>query len=622
MKFKKYYLNLAIKFKFIFITYSIVIIVAIILGFFFYSTSQRYVINKVSSTNLNIVRQINTNLSSLQSDMNDLSTYLSTAGIVSSFLKSSRNSDPASSGELFTKRNDLNDLMMKLVVTKKYLNLIALYNEGSDYPLFYNINDSSSSGISQFPRIKESTVYKNIRDLNGGPYWFFIDRGASFAIQNNKNPKLALGRLIKDPNDYSPMGLLLIGANEQEIRSIYASVLQSSDGGIVITDNGGNIISKSGLDFYQGNAPSQSYLKESALSRDGFTIDAINGSDMLIAFSSDNPAGWKVFFAVPTKVLTTEMNSLKLLTVVVIAVCILLSLPFILLAASYITSPLLRLLKSMKKLQHGNFDEKVLVDQKDEVGQLSVVYNTMVSEIKRLIEQNYVLQIKEREAELNALQAQINPHFLYNTLDTIFWEAQASGQKDIGQMVYSLSKLFRLSLNRGKGWTTVKREKELLEHYLLLQKIRFQEKLSYEFNVEDSILNYSIPKLILQPFVENAILHGLESKGKGGSVAVTGYLRDNCLFFTIEDDGVGMDEEKIQGMFDESPREIPDNTNLAGGYAVRNIDERLRINYKGDYMLKFTSSPGCGTKVELKIPAVEAPGEEDVKDGQAADCGR
>lgn len=240
----------------------------------------------------------------------------------------------------------------------------------------------------------------------------------------------------------------------------------------------------------------------------------------------------------------------------------------------------------------------------DEIGELGRGYNAMIMHIKDLIERVYKLHISEKEAELKALQAQINPHFLYNTLDTIFWKANKKQVPEISEMVYALSKIFRLSLNRGEDITTVAQEKELIHNYLVLQQIRFKEKLSYQINFDPRIMSLSIPKLILQPFVENAIIHGIEGQESGGRITINGRLENDRMVFKISDDGVGMPEEKITQVLinRDHKQNIPSATVVSGGYAIGNVLERLELYYHSDYDLQFDSRPGCGTTVTIKIP--------------------
>lgn len=228
-------------------------------------------------------------------------------------------------------------------------------------------------------------------------------------------------------------------------------------------------------------------------------------------------------------------------------------------------------------------------------------FNRMVDDIRELIDKNYVLAIKERESELDTLQAQINPHFLYNTLDSLYWKATESGNDDIAEDILSLSQLFRLVLNRGDGIVTVRTEAELLERYLHIQKMRFGKRLTYEISLEQEILEEEIPKLILQPFVENAIVHGFESADGSYTLTVSGRKEEKKMFFQIKDTAVGMSEEQLAAVW-----EAADNRKYAsqriGRYAIKNVRERLKLIYHENYELRIESRVGCGTTVVVVVP--------------------
>jgi two-component system, sensor histidine kinase YesM len=613
MNIKSVYLNLSIKYKILVFFYSIVILVSLVLGFYSYFTSEKYVVNRVSAANLEVISQVNNSINFLQKDTNDISTYLCLdAGVRAMLMKNYLGKDNSlSENEVSSITNTLN-FIMNIIASKSHIGSITIYGERGFPPYF--ISTDGSGGISTFDEILGSKLYENAHELNGSPLWFYMPAGKHDFIQNNVSPKVAMCRTLKNVDgDYSEIGFMTIGINESAIRNLLSIGLLKGQESIEVVDGKGNIISLRGLDFYSEHTENQLYIKESQKHTKGYLIDKVSGKNMLVTYSSIEGTDWKTFYMAPMDTLTKEINSIKIVTLIIILACLLFSLPLILATSSLLTSPIKLLLKSMKRFQKGNFDEKVNFKYGDEIGMLGEGYNKMVANIKELIDRVYGLQIheqeliiKEREAELNALQAQINPHFLYNTLDTIFWKAYGGNEneQEISSMVFSLSKMFRLSLNSGKGFTSIANEKEMIEHYLLLQKIRFKDHLNYNISIDENILNYVIPKLIIQPFVENSILHGLEGTENGGTVTVTGTLVDEKLYFLIEDDGVGMSETTIQALL---KTEKTDNINMnsnSGGYAVGNVNERLRLNFNNNYSLNFTSNPGNGTQVEIIIPAV------------------
>ncbi|MGE5582427.1 MAG: sensor histidine kinase, partial [Bacillota bacterium] len=388
--------------------------------------------------------------------------------------------------------------------------------------------------------------------------------------------------------------------DEEKIRSIYRSNVPN-EGSTFIVDQNGMIVSDSNSAHIQEQVGRQPYYKL-LQNQTGSAILKINNQKMLFTFSTSKETGWKVVTLTPAALLTEKISWIALVIVVMGTVCYLLLFYLSIFITAMITDPLKQLSDSIKKVQRGDFSQQVYFANEDEIGELGKGYNAMIANIKDLIDRVYKLQIREREAELNALQAQINPHFLYNTLDTIFWKAERNRVPEISEMVLALSKIFRLSLNRGNELATVAQEKELIEYYLKLQQIRFKQKLAYDLDFDAGLLEMRIPKLIIQPFVENAIIHGIEKLENGGHLQITGRIEEERLVFTITDNGVGMDEQKITDILARNTGNRDHPFKVSGGYAVSNVLERLELYYGPSYELTFNSSPGKGTTVTIKVP--------------------
>ncbi len=201
---------------------------------------------------------------------------------------------------------------------------------------------------------------------------------------------------------------------------------------------------------------------------------------------------------------------------------------------------------------------------------------------------------------LGILQAQINPHFLYNTLDSLYWDAFNLGDMELAENIMALSELFRLALSRGKGIVTVEAEFKLIESYLRIQKMRFEKKMDYKINLLSDMKDMEIPKLILQPFVENAIVHGLENTSHIGCVNVHGYLEGEYMVFKISDNGAGMTGEQLQQLFSDDAKQY--STQRISKYAIKNVQERLKLLYNDHFDLKIISTLNVGTTVTIQIP--------------------
>lgn len=342
----------------------------------------------------------------------------------------------------------------------------------------------------------------------------------------------------------------------------------------------------------------------------------LGAGDYMLAALPLESAPWRILYVQP---MDAVQNVLLRMTLLFAALtCLAAALIFIATVriANGITSPLTRFCQHIRK------DGELLpfsYEQQDEVGTLARNYNEMVQRIQLLLQsqEEYIEQLKQekarvqqeqqqkRLAELRALQAQIHPHFLYNTLDSIRWKAELAGAEDISQMTTALANLFRISLSRGREIISLEQEEKHAASYLQIQKYRYGEKLNYEINIPQELRSLHTVKLVLQPLVENAIYHGIKEKDKPGTIRISGWQEDNRLFLRVEDDGMGIPAEKLALL----------RRNLANcwtpqqdGYGIYNVNERIRLYFGTEYGLNLDSVWGQGTTATLSLPCIT--GEE------------
>ncbi len=296
--------------------------------------------------------------------------------------------------------------------------------------------------------------------------------------------------------------------------------------------------------------------------------------------------GWKVVYLADRSGLIRDTNKIKTATIIICIIVVSVVASLSILVTYTINKPLDKLEKAITDVAAGkrNITEEF---NEDEIGKIGNQFKKLVNENIELNEKLIFSSLKQKEAELIALQAQINPHFLYNTLDSMYWLAKIKKADDVAQMAVSLSEIFKLSLNKGSEITTINDEIKHIRNYLTIQNLRFKDKFKVEINIDESILGYSIIKLILQPIVENAIYHGLEPKVGEGHIRIEGRMVLKQLIFIVEDDGVGMNSVE----------------DVKYGYGVKNVIERMKLYYGDEYGLDFESEAGKGTKVTINIPA-------------------
>ena len=267
-------------------------------------------------------------------------------------------------------------------------------------------------------------------------------------------------------------------------------------------------------------------------------------------------------------------------------------------------------------------DLQVLVTRKnaDEIAELGLSFNIMIGKIRELLAAKMKEQESLKKAELRALQAQINPHFLYNTLDTIIWMAEAQRTDQVVQLVSALSSFFRISLSKGRDWITIGEEIERTRSYLTIQKMRYRDILDFRIEVDDGVANNTIPKLILQPLVENALYHGIKNKRSGGIIHVCARQRgDGQIVLEVEDNGIGFTPERLAHVRAQIGDDS-DEIRLESGFGIDNVNKRVKLLYGRQYGLSIESAHRVGTRVTLVIPAIT--GEAVEKESTAVERNR
>ncbi|QGQ95920.1 sensor histidine kinase [Paenibacillus psychroresistens] len=262
---------------------------------------------------------------------------------------------------------------------------------------------------------------------------------------------------------------------------------------------------------------------------------------------------------------------------------------------------ILRLISYVRKVKHGNFQVAPLPANEDEIGELTRNFNGMVNNISNLMDETYLLGREVKNQELKALQAQINPHFLYNTLDLINVMAIESGTSDISKVVMELATFYKLSLSNGDEYVTLESELKHVEAYVRIQNMRFGHSILLQLEVSRDLYAFILPKILLQPLVENAIIHGImEKEPEQGTIRISARMENSDILIAVEDDGIGMDQTRIADIYKGNSSKAK-----GGGYGVRNIEERLKLAFGAAYGLKFESVLNKGTCVVIRIPAQE-----------------
>lgn len=328
-----------------------------------------------------------------------------------------------------------------------------------------------------------------------------------------------------------------------------------------------------------------------------------NGEEIINFYTSAN-TGWTILNLMSSDILYSRINSFQIALIITITLCLISAIVFAVLMSNSLTEPISLLKKTMKMAESGNFDTQIEVKTRDEIGELSLSFNKMLSQIKQLIQRVYQTEIVRKEAELSALQAQINPHFLYNTLQIMDIMAEENDAYEISGACQALAKIFRYSISKGRELVPLAMEIVHVKNYVYIQRLRLGDKLQVEYAIDDELLQYEIIKLIIQPLVENAIIHGIEKNGKKCLVRIGAQLSEDNLILTVEDDGIGMTPDELMrlriSLYQETEEIKPKRT---GGIALRNVSDRIKLYYNEKFGMSIQSKKHKGTKVTLILPA-------------------
>lgn len=429
--------------------------------------------------------------------------------------------------------------------------------------------------IAPLSEIQDTAWYRQAR-LTTEIEWF---------VDENAGEVFSARKMANDLN-FGNASILYVEVDYDQLFEPYGQTL-TSEYGVFITDESGEVI-------YSGSRFSEENGKY-ALSYSRFEAEREKGdsSDYTIISESSGKTGWTVWLYQPLRIAERGMSpaiGMIAVTVVLSCFCALMAYFFIF---GMISKRLERLTASMQEVENGNLEVEVTSQDTDEIGLLYRGFGNMLRQIRTLIEEVYVSKITQKESEMKALQAQINPHFLYNTLSIINWKALAAGEEDISRMTLAMSTFYRTALNKGKNTIRVEEELKNTKAYLEIQSMMHDDDFDYEVIVEPEILSCESLNLILQPIVENAILHGIEKKTDGrGRIEIRGWKENGCVWFSVKDNGAGMDME--------TARKIP--TMESKGYGVRNVNERICLYYGEEYGIIVESEVGKGTELKIHFP--------------------
>lgn len=550
----------------------------LIVSGFSYFEARKVVRNQAIELNLVNAKQISNTLDMIINDVSTISLNLIQNREVAAYLSAS-------------------DREVKQQYYSRILSLIndQVFNKNYIYSIY--IQDLSEKGIDNKGAVNLVPGERLVKakELKGREIWYFD----SVFVQRKEVPVISMIRDIRDIHHISrSLGILKINVLESSIRDLYRT--KKDDQSLFYLIDREKVV-LSALSADEVGKKIEPFLIDSGMDgrSEGYFNTRIDGREYLGVFYRMETQDWYIVELTPYDRISQPGNVIKQVTFFSIAASLIVCFGFMLLFGSRVLEPLKQLRVLMRHMEREQFQE-MKVRGNDEISLLTRSFNRMSQRLNELINEVHVSRIKQKEAELKALEEQINPHFLYNTLDLIYWMSRMEKAFDTASMVSALSQLFRIGLNRGSRFTTVEKEVEHIRYYMLIQQKRYEEMIDFVIAVEPETSGCKVTKMVLQPVVENAIRHGIEPKDSSGRIEVSIFREGDDLVYRVSDDGVGADAASIQAVLDRPAAEQQ-------GLGLKNIHDRLKLNYGARYGITFESVPGAGTTVTIRQPFVKGP---------------
>ncbi len=597
---KKHLNYLYILFKDISIKNKIFIFYIIILGISLsiftvltISISNKAIIQKAQKNAGRELTLIDKSIMNLTRNCEDYARILSTENRLQNQLELVRNSDLNSIQNIDVEKT-LKEVISNIVQPNTKMTAASIMSSKN---VLFDIGYADNLSVySQF----DKTMINKVIDIKS-PVWTSLFK-LKYRYGEEENV-FAIAKSIIGKNTGARLGTAILYLKETEVAAIYLNNIINENDKFFILDSENNIISTQNKDDLYHKFDEEKYLGKYRLDliqNDESLIVNIDGIQTLVTLHRFDKLNWKIISTIPMNEITSENKGITRLIIIIGVACLVFA--FI---ASYqlsytISKPILKLVRIMKEIKQGNLGLRADFNANDEIGMLGDGFNSLMDRINKLLDQIYNEQRIKRENEFRLLQSQIKPHFLYNTIETIISFIKLDLKENAIMSAKYLAGFYRISLSKGNDIITIDDEMLLIKNYLSIQKLRYIEYMDYELQFDEEILKYQIPKLTLQPLVENSIYHGLKQKEDKGTLIIKGFKNGECIDIEVFDDGIGISPDKIDSILHSSAVQ-----NKLTDFGVSSVDTRLKLLYGEEYGLKIESTVGEYTKVTVKLPATK-----------------
>ncbi|MBB3111846.1 two-component system sensor histidine kinase YesM [Paenibacillus phyllosphaerae] len=577
--------NLPLARKLILVQVALIVVPLGAMGYFAFASFAGKIEEQVGKYQLQTLKQVTLNIDTYMNELNRLSLMPYQYEEILDFLASSRApGQPLSLTEI----GQLNNFVSKVFLNGRVdiMGISLVGDKGASYVVL--------------PESQYMTTYQ----LEGGTEWLEQAKGkfgeptfiTTHEVQSTSGTVyqvFSIARELRSFDSGQILGYIAIDIDPKAVRNLLAQVSMGSEESLYIADSAGDLVLRK--DQAAVYPPLGELTQEAGVSHMN-----VDGQSLLVAHVNSDVTGWTTVGVVPVAELTKDSLVVRNSMMLIGAICVGLAVLISVFIAFRMTMPLRKLRTLMRKVERGDLKVSFPVEQWDEVGQLGNAFNMMVSQLSELGYRLYETEIREKDAEIAALQSKINPHFLYNTLGSISMYAEVEGNREVVKMTNNLSRLLRYSLSGRKEIVTLRDEIEHVRGYMTIQKMRYEDRIHFGLDVEETLLECPVIPLLIQPIVENAINHGLD-KGIGeGRINLACRRHQGMLAIVIEDDGIGMTSEQLSVI----RQRLHHDYDLGGtsGNGLMNVHRRLRLHYGQQYGVQLESMPFQGLKVTLTMP--------------------
>ncbi|MCS7464790.1 sensor histidine kinase [Paenibacillus doosanensis] len=566
----------------IFFSILLFLVIPFILTFYWVDKPLEHVIEeKIGESARETLYQVNLNVGLFLDDMLKQAVDISTNPSITELLKEP---DKFSEYEKLRLKDTVINKQYSSYYTDTYVTLMDVY------------------GHWQSTRYMEEGLYRLYteapwyREMLGRPFqlrWMFT--GDNY-VYSDRRPLITLVKTITELQTSQNIGMLLFGVAEKDIRKY----LTPLDGQVYLIDQAGTVVSSPAEDQIGRNVAEENYISRVKGERKGQVIVQKEGKKWIVNYDTVAQNGWKIVQIISYDTVFKEIFNIRRANIIIVLLIFFVFMMITLSISFSISRPLKLLNKRMQEAEERDFNSVLLVTGPQEINTLISTYNKMVRQIRELLQRLKEQYQQKEDMRFRALQAQINPHFILNTINNIKWMAYIRNERDIGDMLSNLGGMLEASIGRGDSLITLRQEMSYIENYMALMRLKYNDKLLLKTDIPETCWNQEVIKTMLQPIVENSILHGIEPLPGQGEIAIRSRIAEDRLLLSVEDNGAGMTPERLREVQEWLADTSPEPWSKRIG--IKNVHERIRLQYGHEYGLVIQSELNKGTKVQVILP--------------------